>query len=297
MKFFLKSISYLAYLTILLSCTQQKLGENSRSNPKIISLAPSITETLFLLGTGKNIIGVSEYSNFPEEARSIQIVSSISDLNLELILKLKPDLAFILPSQTKFQEQLLEMGIRSHVTDQRSIEKIITSFQLIGKELKLDKRAKIISDSLSNILNSVRSDKISDKKLLISIGRDHSSNINFIYSTGKNTFFDDIITLLGYKNALDSSVPYPKISAETIIRLDPDIIIDLLPLTDKEEIAKAKDSWNSLPSLSAVKNNKVYLFASDYATIPGPRIFKFIQELSDTLSEERRPAFPTGATK
>lgn len=285
MKFFIKSISYLAYLAIILSCTQQKLGESSRSNPKIISLAPSITETLFLLGTGKNIIGVSEYSNFPEEAGSIQIVSSITDLNLELILKLKPDLAFILPSQTKFQEQLLEMGIKCHITDQRSIEKIITSFQMIGKELKLDKRAKIISDSLSNILNNVGSIEKPDENILVSIGRDFSSDINFIYSTGKNTFIDNIITLLGYKNALDSNIPYPKISAETIIRLDPDIIIDLLPLTDKKEISQAKNSWNSLPSLSAVKNNKVYLFTSDYTTIPGPRIFKFIQELSDTLKK------------
>ena len=225
-------------------------------------------------------------------------VSSITDLNLELILKLKPDFAFILPSQIKFQEQLLEMDIKCHITDQRSIEKIINSFQMIGKELKLEKRAKTISDSLSNILNSVKSDEISDKKVLISIGRDHSSNINFIYSTGKDTFLDNIIKLLGYKNALDSSVPYPKISAETIIRLDPDIIIDLLPLTDKKEISQAKNSWNSLPSLSAVKNNKVYLFTSDYTTIPGPRIFKFIQELSDTLlSKERMHAFPTDATK
>ncbi|MCK4980789.1 MAG: ABC transporter substrate-binding protein, partial [Candidatus Delongbacteria bacterium] len=258
MKFFLKAIFYLAYLTIMLSCSQQKLDKNLKSNSKIISLAPSITETLFLIGAEKNIVGVSEYSSFPEEARSIQVVSGITDLNLELILKLKPRIAFILPSQTKFQEQLLKMGIECHVTDQRSIEKIITSIQLIGKELNLKDRAKTITDSLSHILNSVRSVEISDKKLLVSIGRDHSSNINFIYSTGENTFLDNIITLLGYKNALDSSIPYPKISAETIIQLNPEIIIDLLPLTDNEEIAQAKNSWSSLPSLSAVKNNKVY---------------------------------------
>ncbi|NOR46367.1 MAG: ABC transporter substrate-binding protein [Candidatus Delongbacteria bacterium] len=283
MKLYLKTFITLISFTILLSCSKPETIQNTDSVQKIISLAPSITETLFLLGAEENIIGVSEYSNFPEEARSIQIVSSITDLNLELILRLKPNTAFILPSQTKFQEQLIEMGIKCHITDQRSVEKIITSVRLIGKELQLDKRGKIVSDSLSMILNNVRATESQNKDILVSIGRDFSSEISSIYSTGKGTFLDNIITLLGYKNALDSNIPYPKISAETIIRLDPDIIIDLLPLTDLEDIIQAKGSWNSLSSLSALKNKKIYLFTSDYTTIPGPRIFKFIQELSDTL--------------
>ncbi|MDA3839354.1 MAG: helical backbone metal receptor [Candidatus Delongbacteria bacterium] len=273
-------------LIIFISCTKQKVNTHPDLDQKIISLAPSITETLFLLGVAKHIIGVSEYSSFPEEAKSIQVISTITDMNLELIIKLKPDIAFILPSQTKFQEQLLKIGIKSHVIDQRSIEKIITSIRSIGEELKLGDRAKIVSDSLSMILKNVQAMKPSGKNILVSIGRDHSSDINFIYSAGRKTFIDNIITLLGYENALDSDIPYPKISAETIIRLDPDIIIDLIPLTDKNEIAQAKSSWNSLPSLLAVKNKNIYLFTSDYATIPGPRIFKFIQELSDTLGEK-----------
>ncbi|MDA3886074.1 MAG: helical backbone metal receptor [Candidatus Delongbacteria bacterium] len=286
MKLTFKIFIYLIFFTILLSCSKKKIKENTIHGQRIISLAPSITETLFLLDVEKNIIGVSEYSNFPEEARLIQIVSSISDLNLEFILKLKPDIAFILPSQTKFQEQLLEMGIKCHVTDQRSVDKIITSIQLIGKELKLDFKAKYISDSLTTILNNVRATEKQNKNILISIGRDFSSEISSIYSTGKETFLDNIITLLGYNNALDSDVPYPKISAETIIRLDPDIIIDLLPLTDPDDINQAENSWKSLSSLSAVRNKKIYLFTSDYTTIPGPRIFKFIQELSDTLKNK-----------
>ena len=286
MKFpFIMFICLMLFLTIL-SCSKQEIDKKNNVNKKIISLAPSITETLFLLGVEDDIIGVSEYCNYPEEAKNIQVISSVSDLNLELILKLKPDIAFILPSQSKFKEQLSKMGIRCHVTDQRSIEKIITSVQLIGKELKLDTKAKLITDSLTTILNNVRQLKNSEKKILISVGRDFSSDLNFIYSTGKGTFLDNIINILGYKNVLATDIAYPKISAETIIRLDPDIIIDLLPLTDQEDIALAKNSWNSLSTLSAVKNEKIYLFTSNYTTIPGPRIFKFIQKLSDTLSDK-----------
>lgn len=270
-------------LIILVSCSDQKI-KKLNNNKKIISLAPSITETLFLLGVEDNIIGVSEYSNYPEKAKSIQTVSTITDMNLELILNLDPDIAFILPSQIKFKEQLTEMGIKTYVTDQRSIDKIITSIKLIGDELKISAVAKSICDSLETIMKNVRSVKKKDKNILISIGRDYSSDINFIYSTGRNTFLDDILTLLGYANALESDIPYPKISAETIIRIDPDIIIDLIPLSNSDDISRAKISWNSLPTISAVKNEKIYLFTSDYTTIPGPRIFKFIQELSEILT-------------
>ncbi|MBN2789930.1 MAG: ABC transporter substrate-binding protein [Candidatus Delongbacteria bacterium] len=283
MKVFYTIIVVMAAL-FFISCQKKGSDQSNDHMLKIISLAPNITETLFMLNTTDNIIGVGEYSNYPERAKNIQVVSSISDLNLELILKLDPDVAFILPSQTKFHDQLTKIGIRCIIVDQRSISKIIASFKTIAEELKIYSRAEVITDSLSGIIDSLRSTVKFNKTMLICVGRDLTGEINSVYTTGKNTFLDDIITLLGYENAIDTDIPYPKINAETIISLDPYIILDLLTLKNKNDIETAVRSWNSLHSLSAVKNNRVYLFTSDYTTIPGPRIFKFMQELSDSLN-------------
>jgi len=269
--------SLILILFILLSCSGTKDGNSD--DLKIIALSPGIVETIFFLGKGDNIIGTSGHCSFPEKARSIPVVAGISDLNLEFVLKEKPDIVFLMPSQKNISEKLDLIGIKNITVPQETLADILNSFVVIGEEIGLKKRSETIKDSLDSVLNLFQAQEDSSE-VLISVGREYGSPVSHVYSNGKTGFLNDIMILLGHKNALDTSIPYPKVGTEAIMTIDPDIIIDLVPETAQNEEELLRD-WETFKMNKAWKESKIHIFIGSHTTIPGPRIFDFIKELKE----------------
>ena len=127
-------------------------------------------------------------------------------------------------------------------------------------------------------------------RVLISIGRTLGSNsLKEVCVSGKNTFFDELITYAGGRNACEEiDIAYPILSAEGILHINPDVIIDLVPGPETKELDETEilEEWKSVSDVNAIKKNRVYVLNEDYAVIPGPRFILLLEDLAHILHTE-----------
>ncbi|MGA1865454.1 MAG: ABC transporter substrate-binding protein [bacterium] len=266
----------------------QKRGQYSR----IISLAPSITEVLFALDLGDRVAGVTNFCDYPPEARSKEKVGGYYDTSYETILSLKPDLVIMLHEHETQKNYLERLGLPILVVDQRDTQDIMKSVITIGKVCDKETLAlEIVSDI------KTRMDRIKDKtmglprpKVLICVGRTIGSEaLEDIFITGGKGFYNEIITLAGGINAYEGhEIRYPTLTGEGITRLDPDVIIEIIPdLSDRGlDEGKIKKEWETLPGVDAVKNKRIYIFGQDYVATPGPRFILILEQMARAIHPE-----------
>jgi len=254
---------------------------------RIISFAPSITETLFALGLGDRVVGVTRFCTYPSQVKSLPRIGGYLDPNYEMILSLKPDLVLLLKEHSLLVEFLNKNRIRHQVVDNENVGAILQSFRLIGALCGKDKQA----DSIVASIALEMQDSILLKKrprILLCIGRDNpgAGMISKIFVAGPRTFYSQLITYAGGLNAFgDSSFAYPSFSSEGIIRLAPDMIIDLMSSVAGLPSERVKADWQSLSMVPAVKNGLVFCPVDDFMTIPGPRIGLILRMVRATVAE------------
>ncbi|MEN6355542.1 MAG: cobalamin-binding protein [Armatimonadota bacterium] len=256
---------------------------------RIVSLAPSITETVFALGAGDRLVGVTRYCCYPPEAKKIAKIGGYIDPNFEAIVRLKPDLVIVTVENKESAKKLTDLGLRVLTVNQNTIPGIIASITKIGHTIGADDRANKLVSGIQGRIDEVkrRTKGLNRPSVLISIGRSMGGGVSEIYVAGKNNFYDEIIGIAGGRNAYDSNIAKtPALSGEGITRLNPDIIIDLAPGKGKNRIEKSVGEWNTLSHVSAVKNNRVYTLTSDYVVVPGPRFIETLEDIARAIHPE-----------
>ncbi len=248
---------------------------------RIISLSPTNTELLFALGLGDRVMGVTDYCNYPPEALNRTKVGGITNVNVEQVAALNPDVIFA-ASLTKKEtaEKLESMGYATFVNDPRNVSDIEKSIRNVGKICGADDNAtrligqvnasmKAIADKTSGLNESQK-----PKVLMLLDTTD-------CYVAGSNCYGDDLIKITGGINVADQLNDYQAMSKEAIIKADPEIIImpvDQYSQADFEKLRNGTDDW--MRQLSAVKNGKVYAVASDPIFRPGPRVIEAAQAMA-----------------
>ena len=264
--------------------TQQK-----KNYERIISLSPSTTETLFALGLGNKVVGRTRFCNYPPEVKNIAEVGGYVDPNYEAMIALDPDLIILLPEQEEIKQKLKDIKLNFLTVNNKTISDIKNTIKIIGNNCNAQTASqKLLSDIDKSIKNIKEKTKFLAKpKVIISIGRTFGNGtIKEVYVAGKNTFYDELITFAGGTNAIANNVnPYPMLSAEGLIHINPQVIIDFV--TDKNITKKniMKD-WQSISSVDAIKNNRVVIFSNDYIVIPGPRFILLLKDLAKTIHPE-----------
>ncbi len=255
---------------------------------RIISLAPSVTETLFALGLGERVVGVTDYCKYPPEAAKRQSVGGYITPNYEAIVALNPDLVVILPEHHEAKKHLAALGLEILEVDHTDAEGIFGSFEAIGLRCGAQDAARDLAQDLLGRIERVK--KLTAGKprprVMLSLGRDMShGSIHEAHVASQGTLYDEMIVMAGGRNALVMpGIKYPLVSAEGIIRLDPEVIVELSPgsrLTGKETA-----SWKSVSAVSAVKHGRVHILTQDYLAIPGPRFVLLVEELSRLIHPE-----------
>jgi len=248
---------------------------------RIISFAPSITETVFALRLGNKLVGVTTYCNYPDDAKKIDKIGGYSEINLEKVVSLKPDLVILQSEHRKQIDFLEKMKIPVLIVKYSNFSSICNSITAIGKACGAGAVADSVLTTFSSRLNS--SNGLDFKpKILLCVGRDNPGNgtIKGVFAAGQATFYSDIINAAGGVNAYSDSLPqYPKFSVEGIITLAPDIVIDIVSSMGSNACSTLINDWKSIKMIPAVKNNKVFCISSDYATVPGPRIILLLDEV------------------
>jgi iron complex transport system substrate-binding protein len=258
---------------------------------RVISFVPSATEILYELGLGDRVVGVTQFCNYPPDAARKEKVGSHTDPNYEAILRLKPDLMVILKEERELTPFLDKYGIRYVTIGSDSVEEIIESVRLVAAACGVGEGRDSLAQILRNKLDTqlVATNNNDKPKVLLCVSRDNvgSGAVNKCFVAGASSFYNQLIESAGGVNALkDVSQAYPSISAESVVRLDPDIIIDISSshIISNQQEATCGD-WDIFKSVAAVKTKNVRCLSGDYLTIPGPRFVLILDDLKIIFSQ------------
>ena len=263
--------SYLTILVIFLLVILASAHEINGSSPKrIISLSPSITEILFEIGSGNQVIAVDNLSNYPNEAPITDI--SAYDPNVEAISLLNPDLVILSYNIKNLKAALKKIGIETiYLPAPLNFEDILDQIDYLGLKTGNEDKAKNLISKMKVRMKTLQKLRENEKATKIY----HEIDPNY-YSPSKFSFIGDIYQKLNYKNVADkadiSNLGYPKLSPELIISENPDLIV--LPGKDNKYVEKVKlrPGWGYI---EAVKKNNFLLTNNDIASRWGPRILNF----------------------
>ena len=256
---------------------------------RIISMAPNITETLFALGCGDHVAGVTSFCYYPAEAAEKPRIGGFFDPNYEAIIRLKPDMVIILPEHEAVRDYLDSAGIMYRTVHNRTVREILETITVIGTLCGVPNRADSLRSEIESYLDSVQSatSGMPKPRALVSIGRQMGAGtLEDVYVAGKNTIYDELLHMAGGKNAYNGiDIPYPELSVEGIMQLDPEVIFDLATglEPDAVDMAALKNDWSAARGTSAVDKGRVHVLDGDYATIPGPRIILLIADFAEYL--------------
>ena len=243
---------------------------------RVVSLAPSITETLFAIGAGDQICGVTDQCTFPGAARGKLHVGGMTNPNIEAIVGLRPDLIVMsMEGNTRAEfAKLTSLGVTIFVTNPRTLRGIQRSIEQLGILTGHTSRAAQIDSALRARQDSV--DRQSGSRrvralLLISIDP--------LIAAGKDTFINDLIVHAGGENiAATASGSYPALSREAVLASNPEVIVftaDLSP--DLSTLITHFPEWSRL---DAVQGGRVYRIDPDIISRPGPRAVEGLEQLS-----------------
>jgi iron complex transport system substrate-binding protein len=279
-------------------------GGQVRPPGRILSLAPSITETLFAVGAGAQIVGVDAYSDYPAAARSLPRLGALLDPDLEAMLRLRPDLAILLPSQAETARALDAAGVSTLTVPHETLADVGRAVLAIGRRTGHAREAEALADSLHRELLDIRSsaaDSGRRLRVLFVVAREEGQLASFT-AAGPRTYLDELIGLAGGDNALrDSPTRYPQISAETALRLAPDLILEWTPSErpgDSREERQADNrriaEWRTLIARPDAESPAVQVLHDDLWLRPGPRVVDALDLLRSLLERPARVSRASG---
>ncbi|RLE28013.1 MAG: ABC transporter substrate-binding protein [Acidobacteria bacterium] len=280
---------------LLLGCGVEELRTVSAgpSPERIISMSPALTETLFALGLGDRVVGVTQFCFYPEDALALPKIGGYLDPNWEAIVALEPDLVVLMESHTGAESHLNGLGIPTIRINQQGVGDILDSFEQLagvcgvsgrGEALRLE-----VEENLERI--SILVAGRPEPRVIVSAGRPPGSGrLKTVWAAGPGSFFDDVLSLAGGVNVVPGGVAgaYPEISLEGLLQLDPDDIIDVIPELEASgmDAGTALDDWQGLRSLRAVREGRVHVLGRHSLSIPGPRVAEVVEAFAKVLHPE-----------
>lgn len=251
---------------------------------RIVSLAPSTTETLFALGLGDRVVGVTEFCAHPPKVRDLPRMGGYYDPNYEAIVEARPDLILTLPEHEGVRRRLEQLGLPVLTVDHRNVEGILESFTTIAGRCGVDAG---LRDRMEAEVAAVRSG-VKDRpprRVFVSVGRAmNEGSATRITTVGRNGYYDDLVRIAGGVNAYEGEIPFPAMSPEGVVALRPDVIVEVVPDLEERggDAETLRAAWRGLPGLADVP---VRVIAADYAIVPGPRFIHLLRDFARAIHE------------
>lgn len=235
---------------------------------RIVSIGPSITEFLFALGAGPRVVGADDFSDEPAAAKQLEKVGGIK-VNFEKVLSLKPDLVLSVKFSDGTIEKLAGAGLLVLVVDPQNTGDVARTAILLGRAVGSD--GETMARDIQKRVDDVRSKTSSAATKPRVYHEIDASDPTKIFTVGPGSYIHDLIEIAGGQNiAARATSAYPQLSAEEILRGDPEIIV--LAAADysaKPEQVAARSGW---AAINAVKNNRIVSIAPNLINRPGPRV-------------------------
>jgi iron complex transport system substrate-binding protein len=265
-------------------------GVSAESPParRIVSLVPAVTEMLFAIGAGPQVVGVSSYDREPPEVDRLPRVGALLDPDLERILTLRPDLVVVYGSQDELRRQLDRAVVPVFPYRHAGLDGIFETIRLLGERTGHPARAAAVNERLRADLAAIRQ-RVAGRpppRVLLVFGRDPDSLRN-VFASGGVGFLHDVLGLANATNVLaDVTREGLQISSEQILARRPEVIVELRAQGAPGDADEAARVWRAVSAVPAVRDGRVHaLFGSDLV-VPGPRIAQAAERIARVLHPE-----------
>ncbi len=300
MKQFYTRLLYLLLVVVLFACSKasrkQEQGQEIKlkdalgrevvlkSVPKkIMGLAPSSTELLAIVCDDSMIVGRTTYCNYPKQILDKPAVNAYPP-DIEKILKLKPDLILTKTGMMNTQDadKLTQLGIPVYFQKVDFVADVPACLHELGQILHREKQAELAEKELKNAIEAVSAESSSTKpNVLILISSDP------LYVYGRNSYATDLLKLAGSDNAIKDTLdsPFPAVSREYILKINPDFILATDSLVVHETLWKL---YPELKKTNAYVKKQLFVVNDDLISRPGPRIAEAVTEIKRVLKNAKR---------
>ncbi|MEN8302674.1 MAG: helical backbone metal receptor [Campylobacterota bacterium] len=258
---------------------------NLSANERIISLSPSITEIIYALGKGSEMVASSSYSLHPKEAQKLPIIGGYENPHLEKILSHSPTLVVGQNFNQSTLENLKEFNIKTLQLNLKTLSNIQKSITILADELNVTTQAKQLTQNIINAIKNAPKTETPHSVMIVYGLREDLRNATYV--AGRGIFFEDIIKVCGNTNAyISASTAQPVLSYENIIAVNPDQIIILHSLATEADadVKRALKNWYSLPT-NAAKNGRISIVDESYLHIPSHRVALTISRLCGEMND------------
>ncbi len=251
---------------------------------RIVSLAPSLTETLFALGVGDRVVGVSDYCNYPAAARSRPRVGAPLNPSLESVAALQPDLVVAAKSANRREtvDELARFGLATYATDAHSVEQVLTSIEHLADALGIAEAGHQLTGTLRARLAHLQQQLAgrTPRRVLLVVWHEP------LISIGRNTFIADALRYAGASHVIETEQDWPRLSLEEVVRVQPEYL-----LFAGDHAAAMASLLASLPQrpgwrkLAAVQQHRTILL-DESINRPSPRLLDAIETIARQLHPE-----------
>lgn len=251
----------------------------TRNPLRIVTLLPSLTETVCALDACDRLVATDRYSNFPAEAEALPKVGGLDDVTVELIVRLRPDLVLLGRAQ-RITERLADLGIQSFVLNSETYADIARSIKIVGRILGATARADSLERSIAAAVEAIGAEAVAQHhgpRPAVYFEVDRAP-----YAAGPASFIGELLARLGTRNIVTADLgAFPKLNPEYVVRHPPDVIF--VAASDSLQLAE-RPGWGEL---RAVKERRVCAFpapVTDTIVRPGPRVTEGMRAIAGCLA-------------
>jgi iron complex transport system substrate-binding protein len=258
---------------------------------RIVSTAPSITEALFALGLGPQVVGVSRFCDFPPEVQKLPKVGTYIKPDPEAIARLAPDLVILQGNPTELINRLEALRLVFVEVPHGTLNDVFAGMEIIAKAAGYPERAAPLVSRIQAGLDAIqtKAKALPSPRVMIIADR-RQGTLTDLISIGPDNYVNEILQIAGGINVLakPGQPHYPRISLETVLRENPEVLIDLSGNQESEANREAGRSatlalWRQNAELNAVRSGRVYVGTTNALLVPGPRTVEAAQRLFDYL--------------
>jgi ABC-type Fe3+-hydroxamate transport system substrate-binding protein len=245
---------------------------------RIICLAPSITDAVFAIGAGDDVVAISDYTKYPAEALKKPSVGSIMNPSIETILSLHPDLVLGMPvvNQQSSLDELQRLGIVVYLVDPHGIAGILHSITSVGRATNHESEARAEVARLAQRIAAVRSNVAGKPAISVFLPVSYDP----VITIGKGAFITEIIEASGGRSITDDlSQEWPQISMEAVVSRAPAALLLMRGGRITVDVLQTRPGWNTVP---AVRNRRVY-YVDKRIELPSPVAIDALEDLAKQL--------------
>jgi iron complex transport system substrate-binding protein len=261
-------------------------GPEATPCQRIITLAPSITETAFALGLGDRVVGVGDYDQWPPEATTRPRLGGLINPNLERMVALQPDLAALLPSQDDIARRLGALGVEVLTLESETLDDVEAAYRRLGAACGAEAAA---AAAVADFRRRLEPRPIAEgARVVLSLSRP-VGEVATVRVAGPGTFLDELLHRLGAENAFaDAPTLYPQVGLEAILTRAPDILVEIhpAPVSVATREALHRDWQRHAPRIPAVQGGRIAVIGGTFTVVPGPRLPELYEALAVALGGE-----------